>query len=594
MSNMSSFYGGRSGASFILVKRFDGISFTEDKYTKTYYAIDINNKLVLVTDSSTEGAVAVSGNKFLIKKTANNFNSNNYNWKLFENKGQQESGAINNNPSTPITMPTEKAESMLDCFSKGTSSLNIVNYLEYVIIDTVTNLNEYSNPDNGKIYRRGFDINNGMAGAEYIGRIVGPQGFNTGIQLKKYDEIDGLTNPYIKSDLSIQDSDLLSGKEHNTIQCISANYEDVGGNILNTIIGFKFPYLVNEFQSELVEPYNLPDNLISEIRKENNNTRPFFKEWNIKIPKGVKGDSLVTIRVQPTIAPSGISYYSNEECTNKVGTLNTNTNLTPSSFNPTYKSFSFEIDSTKVYVKASDCIANKVYYIIKNYDRISAGDPSDPIEVGDIKSIVESSLDRDGTLKFYYDNGEIETAQNKIKWITSSDIDNNSKLVINYNNGTKDTISKAINYINGIYIATKDDQKSNKLINPKNLYIQFSDPDKNKEGIEIPGKDGKWNDYGSLEPPSEGIKIAGGVKYEELKDNVPPEKILGEEFKGYSVVIDQTIYYYDYREKEWVNGGAISENNITNKIVRIDSTKPNSGEMYTHGIWMVTSSIFGR
>ena len=33
-----------------------------------------------------------------------------------------------------------------------------------------------NDPDNGKIYRRGYDFNNDMGGAEFIGTIVGPAG----------------------------------------------------------------------------------------------------------------------------------------------------------------------------------------------------------------------------------------------------------------------------------------------------------------------------------------------------------------------------------------------------------------------------------
>jgi hypothetical protein len=33
-----------------------------------------------------------------------------------------------------------------------------------------------NDPDNGKIYRRGYEFNNSMGGAEFIGTIVGPAG----------------------------------------------------------------------------------------------------------------------------------------------------------------------------------------------------------------------------------------------------------------------------------------------------------------------------------------------------------------------------------------------------------------------------------
>jgi hypothetical protein len=33
-----------------------------------------------------------------------------------------------------------------------------------------------NDPDNGKIYRRGYDFTNELGGAQYIGTIVGPAG----------------------------------------------------------------------------------------------------------------------------------------------------------------------------------------------------------------------------------------------------------------------------------------------------------------------------------------------------------------------------------------------------------------------------------
>ena len=79
---------------------------------------------------------------------------------------------------------------MRQCFEKGGDSVNIVNYDEYVIIDTISK----DNPENGKVYRRGmnFDydpINNPLAGAEYIGQIVGPKGSAAEIDIDTYEKL---------------------------------------------------------------------------------------------------------------------------------------------------------------------------------------------------------------------------------------------------------------------------------------------------------------------------------------------------------------------------------------------------------------------
>lgn len=58
---------------------------------------------------------------------------------------------------------------MVENFAKGPNYTD-VNYDEYVLINTVTK----TDPDNGKIYRRGYDYTDSMGGAIYIGTIAGP------------------------------------------------------------------------------------------------------------------------------------------------------------------------------------------------------------------------------------------------------------------------------------------------------------------------------------------------------------------------------------------------------------------------------------
>lgn len=79
---------------------------------------------------------------------------------------------------------------MIECFKQGGDTIDIVNYGEYVIIDTLLK----NDPDNGKVYRRGmnFDYNaetNPLAGAECIGKICGPQGENPELFLEHYDDV---------------------------------------------------------------------------------------------------------------------------------------------------------------------------------------------------------------------------------------------------------------------------------------------------------------------------------------------------------------------------------------------------------------------
>ena len=60
---------------------------------------------------------------------------------------------------------------MVEKFKLG-GNYSEVHYNEYVLINTVNK----NDPDNGKLYRRGYDYTNSLGGAIYIGTIVGPAG----------------------------------------------------------------------------------------------------------------------------------------------------------------------------------------------------------------------------------------------------------------------------------------------------------------------------------------------------------------------------------------------------------------------------------
>ena len=74
---------------------------------------------------------------------------------------------------------------MVAAFSQG-GDYKTVNYDEYVLIDTENK----NNPDNGKIYRRGYEYNNSMGGAIYEGQIVGPAGMAPHTEMHTIDEVE--------------------------------------------------------------------------------------------------------------------------------------------------------------------------------------------------------------------------------------------------------------------------------------------------------------------------------------------------------------------------------------------------------------------
>ena len=158
MSSMESFYGGRQGASFIIVKHFDGIDIPENtEYKNGWFAKDNENYFIVP----------------LIERTGNNYSDYSY-WGAIPRDGVTTVTSKTGVTSTPLTIAY--AEGMKQCFAKGGASTSEVNYGEYVIIDTISDLGEYDNPDNGKIFRRGMNYDNELAGAEFIGQITGPKG----------------------------------------------------------------------------------------------------------------------------------------------------------------------------------------------------------------------------------------------------------------------------------------------------------------------------------------------------------------------------------------------------------------------------------
>lgn len=169
MSDLSSFYGGRRGFSFNMVKRFDGYDIPTTTYCKSYYATSDGDNFI-ITDAEHGGNVAIDNGGYLIKR--DRYNYLNYNtWVLREDNGS----VIPHSGSGTYHFPTKTAEGLVQCFNQGINSLNEVGYGEYVIIDTVTNLDDYNSPDNGSIYRRGLGTQ-GVYDAEFIGQITGTQG----------------------------------------------------------------------------------------------------------------------------------------------------------------------------------------------------------------------------------------------------------------------------------------------------------------------------------------------------------------------------------------------------------------------------------
>lgn len=382
MSDMSSFYGGRQGNSIVIAKRFDGINIPQPKpgdttipvtYTRGYYAVDATGNYLITTNKNIDGLVPIgiqggngefteSRTEFLIKRTTKNYlgkdNSGNAIPNFHMWQGQVNDGSAITGAAGKYFYPT-KALGMVQFFAEGAKTSSEVNYGAYVIIDTILNMASPSDPDNGKVFRRGMNINalDGLAGAEYIGQIVGPKGEATELDISTYEEVAALPERREKTYNAVEHS-IVPGSYtvggarfyEDEIKYAYATIRDAFGNITGCKLGFKLPTLVQDFEANSISPYTnrVKDtkgfdskytNLITEDEEQFKNERwkhPFYQKWQIKIPQGYHGANLSNVEVVPTMTmtpeykatyvngvaePGEIKIYSDYACTKVYKTI---------------------------------------------------------------------------------------------------------------------------------------------------------------------------------------------------------------------------------------------------------------------------------
>lgn len=241
--------------------------------------------------------------------------------------------------------------SMTEDFKNGNSFKDVA-FDEYVIINNPRK----NHPDNGKIFRRGYDYNSDRKieayllknkdeneniiiysgvtkehyehllegdffekdpdtveahGAEYIGCIIGPAGKAPLLTMGAYDEVEGMAESTFEERRSWGvyspngiNPGLIPGKEgnnfHDSIEwyCVSIRNDQFGDDT-QAFIGFKFPYLVTQMQTSQVEPYDTNGDIadMSNIHRVDDETHPYYNKWHLDIPRGVKGDTIRNLKV---------------------------------------------------------------------------------------------------------------------------------------------------------------------------------------------------------------------------------------------------------------------------------------------------------
>lgn len=403
----NSFYGGRRGASFVIVKNYKVISPDDNR-------IDDMIKIDLELDESST-----------ITET------------------QREEWLLDN--------------CMIYCFKQG-GGYKTVNYDEYVLIDT-TNKND---KDNGKIYRRGYEYNNDMGGAVYIGQIVGPAGMAPHVEMTTIEEVNELASD---ENLSIVDingehlyrktegeyaptENLVPGqyydedgteKFNDSIKFAACSVRDANSHLTTAYIGFIIPYPVLQYTAESVSPYyhrSDAENQEMENWDETGDTtdfnndklvvrtddlsHPFFSRWNISVPKGKQGDTLKNFRITTVAA----------EDSKEIKLQN-------------YEGIEDDRNTTDVNKRQI------LVYDYYTYGRDAGGDPV-ALYLGDYNVIDNFRIDDDGTVTIDYSHDDQDVYPNLFKWIKSISLNEDTglfEIIFNYDEEADGTPTKISQYL---------------------------------------------------------------------------------------------------------------------------------------------------
>lgn len=307
---------------------------------------------------------------------------------------------------------------MIAKFKLG-SEYTAVHFDQHVMINTVNK----NDPDNGKVYRRGYDFNNNMGGAEFVGTIVGPAGHAPMVQLTTVAEVrrkaaeEGYEERRSSGSYSITGANLVPGKTTDntfndaiTWECCSIRNEN--DEDTTAYIGFTFPYTVIDVEASTIQPYiNGRYADVSGAYRNDDYMHPFYEKWHLDIPKGVKGDAFKNLKVQ--VADMTIEPYNGQ----------------------------------------AEDINNQeqvIVYEYYNYEDYKNGNPK-KYYLGDYNVIKDISIAQDGTITISYNHNGNKTFTKIMKWITSLSLAADGTLTINYNTGESQSITNnKIKWINSV------------------------------------------------------------------------------------------------------------------------------------------------
>lgn len=378
---------------------------------------------------------------------------------------------------------------MVNYFKQG-PNYTTVHYDEHVLINTENK----NNPENGRIYRRGYDFTNELGGAVYVGTIVGPAGRAPMLELTTMAEVDRKqaaegfdirkgSGSYGPVDGNIIPGKTADGTFNDEIQWNYCSIRNENDEDSTAYIGFKIPYTVIEFTANTVSPYYNRSNQTDDFVNQNLSNRtddashPFYESWNFNIPKGIKGDTLKNFRVMT--ADNSISAYDgqDDDVTNSrkvlvydyyhydaqeegepvtiyLGDYNMIDGITigeDGTFTVDYAH-----DDNLVYTKLfkwikSVTLDGNTGHVTILYNHDTDVDGTATKYETDLRWVNNLTIGTNGQVTLKYTTGEDVQVDQKIKWINSIEMAANGTVTVNYNNGDPATVfDKEIQWIDNI------------------------------------------------------------------------------------------------------------------------------------------------
>lgn len=384
-----------------------------------------------------------------------------------------------------------KQNVMAVAFRQG-GAYTVVNYDEYVIIDTY-NKNDI---DNGKIYRRGYNYANdpnNLGGAEYIGQVVGPAGLGPHLEI---DEIADVHQRYVDAEesgdqldyrhdtgtLDIATTDLVPGAKgtvndrtfDNDTDKIHWEYFSLRDDqqLESTCyIGFKTPYLITDYYTEVVEPYDQAGYYadMSAATRMDNQTHPFYEQWKISIPKGIKGDTLKNFKLytpSTSTTMDDVDGIPHSLAANKTVLV----------YDYVHYDNERDGESTTLYLGEYDTIDDISIAADGTITIIYKGNKQNDVFNKALKYITQVTLTSAGVFTVTYNNdreinGQGQTYTTTLTWVTGITINSNGSVTTTYNNGSPTTTGRNLQWVENVRIDTTDSANNGKI------YRKYSNAD---------------------------------------------------------------------------------------------------------------------